>query len=160
MPIRKTEERDAPALAFIQVNSILTHFSPLVPAGIFDGLTVEEQTLDWQQFIQENRLILVFEDQDRVVGYAYGKVLDGQWGEVVSMHVLPEFQNQGIGKQLFAAATEALKGLGCSSIRLTTLEHNIGARRLYEKLSGALSGFVAFSDDAPEVREAVYVWPG
>lgn len=52
---------------------------------------------------------------------------------VHDLAVLPEFQGQGIGGALLAAAEERALARGCCKVTLEVLETNTGARRLYQQ---------------------------
>lgn len=79
-------------------------------------------------------LVLVAELDGRVVGYAtYHYRSDERWGVVGNNCVDPDYRGRGIGTALIAAVIERLKALGSTIITVTTLEHDLPARRVYEK---------------------------
>lgn len=81
------------------------------------------------------------------------------WGEIISIYLLPDYMGKGYGKTLLKSAISELKMQGFENIFLWVLEENIRARHFYEK-----SGFVPtddFLDDnigGKELREIRYVY--
>jgi GNAT superfamily N-acetyltransferase len=61
------------------------------------------------------------------------------WGEIVSIYLLPEYFGRGFGKPLMEAAAAELKKTGYKFIYLWTLEENRQARKFYEKCGFSLS---------------------
>jgi ribosomal protein S18 acetylase RimI-like enzyme len=59
-----------------------------------------------------------------------------------SLRVRPEWQGQGLGTRLIAAAEEALLARGFTSAVIAAGKDNPGAQRLYERL-----GYRTFADD-------------
>ena len=55
------------------------------------------------------------------------------WGEIMSIYVLPEEFRKGYGSVLFSYVLNQLKENGYSNIYLWVLEENQRARRFYEK---------------------------
>lgn len=55
------------------------------------------------------------------------------YGEIVSIYLLPEYIGQGYGKYLINGCTEELRKLGFDKILLWVLEKNTRARHFYEK---------------------------
>lgn len=55
------------------------------------------------------------------------------WGEVVSLYLLPAYTRKGYGKSLLKAAVDELGKMGFSDMFLWVLEENHPARRFYEK---------------------------
>ena len=77
----------------------------------------------------------------RAVGYALATVNSGSptWVEperfayLESLSVLPELRGQGVGKLLMDALTAHLDTLGVTTISLSQVAANTGARRFYER---------------------------
>lgn len=62
------------------------------------------------------------------------------WGEIMSIYVLPEEFRKGYGSALFSYVTNQLKENGYSNIYLWVLEENQRARRFYEKMGFRANG--------------------
>ncbi|XP_013907551.1 PREDICTED: diamine acetyltransferase 2-like [Thamnophis sirtalis] len=48
-----------------------------------------------------------------------------------NIYVAPEFRDKGIGKQLLAKLAEVALAAGCTKMKLTTMESNQRAKKLY-----------------------------
>lgn len=81
------------------------------------------------------------------------------FGEIVSIYVLPQYIGKGYGKKLLDAVVEELAQLGFRDIFLWVLEDNLRARKFYEK-----AGFTPsdnYLDDnigGKELREIQYYY--
>lgn len=72
----------------------------------------------------------------------YGRGRDenhGDWGEIVSLYLLPEVLGQGIGSALLRAALSALREDGYSNVYLWAIRGNEGAERFYQHHGFALT---------------------
>lgn len=79
---------------------------------------------------------LIFENGDPVGCVAYGKSRDRaltNWGEIVSIYLLPEYFGKGYGKNLLEIALLDLKQSGYQNIYLWVFKENQRARHFYEK---------------------------
>ena len=76
-------------------------------------------------------------DGDKIVGtssYCCSRFLDMKdYGEIISIYLLPEYTKKGYGKLLLQKAIDGIKGLGFSNVFLWVLEENTNARNFYEK---------------------------
>ena len=61
------------------------------------------------------------------------------FGEIVSIYLLPEHMGKGYGKLLFEATLNELVKTGYQNVFLWVLEENTRARRFYEKQKFKLS---------------------
>ena len=53
--------------------------------------------------------------------------------QIEDFFVLPDYRGLGIGQQLLAAIERIARQLGCCKVTLEVQEHNMRARRLYER---------------------------
>ncbi len=81
------------------------------------------------------------------------------WGEIISIYLLPDYMGKGFGKTLMKFAISELKMQGYENIFLWVLEENIRARRFYEKI-GFLPTDVFLDDNigGKDLREIRYVY--
>ena len=91
------------------------------------------------QMRRPDKMVLVAERNDAVVGYAYGgvegndyMVLRGPAGELYDVVVDPAYRRQGIGSALLEAAVARLQELGAPRVVLFTAEKNRGAQEMFE----------------------------
>jgi RimJ/RimL family protein N-acetyltransferase len=100
---------------------------------------------DTKRFVQGNirdgRPHFVALDGARVIGWcdisSLHRALFAHAG-VLGMGVVDGYRGQGVGEALMRAALDAAKSAGLTRVELTVREHNVRAKRLYEKM-----GFVA-----------------
>lgn len=79
------------------------------------------------------------------------------FGEIVSIYLLPQYIGKGYGKLLLDAVVGELEQLGFQDIFLWVLEDNLRARKFYEKSGFIFSG--SYLDDnigGKELREMQY----
>jgi ribosomal protein S18 acetylase RimI-like enzyme len=83
---------------------------------------------------------LVDEDSNGLCGYITVLFRRGAgWGRLYSLAVLPRCRGRRLGEQLLAAAEQACRKRGCSSLRLEVHPDNAVAQRLYDR-----TGYRAF----------------
>jgi [ribosomal protein S18]-alanine N-acetyltransferase len=78
---------------------------------------------------------IIAEQKDRVVGFAVGRVEEGDLGHVLTLDVVPDARRTGTGTLLMNSLHEEFRR---RQVTLTILEvsaEDEGARRLYEKLN-------------------------
>jgi len=79
--------------------------------------------------------ILVAERDGVVVGYVSCRVdLRTRIGSIPNLAVHPDFQGEGLGKQLIQAALAYHRSLGMKFVRIETLEQNHRCMALYPRL--------------------------
>ena len=113
----------------------------IIPQSFFDSIP----TGCWAGGIsREGMQNLVMLKDDRMIGTAsICKSRCAQYpeyGEIVSIYLLPGFIGQGYGKHLLQACTAELHKQGFDRILLWVLAKNTGARRFYEKNGLICSG--------------------
>jgi len=84
---------------------------------------------------------LLHEQGKRLAGFCWTKVHRDQsppLGEIYVLGVDPDFQGQGLGRQLLVRGLEWLAGAGIDTAMLYVYSDNLSALRLYEKLGFAL----------------------
>lgn len=84
---------------------------------------------------------LVWEEDGRVVGYAYGSLPFERaayaWCAEVSIYLAPEVQGKGIGKKLYAAVEEILWRQGYRIIYALITSENMPSLAFHEKMGYA-----------------------
>jgi len=165
MRVRSATTQDAPGLAHVQVTSYRTAYAPILPASWLAQFSLEEQTQDWRDLVEadnDEMLYVAEADAGAIVGYALGRPRASGGvqfaSELVAMHVLPAYQRQGVGRQLFAATAAHLQQCGCRSLVVWVLALN-PARTFYEQVGGGLVGSQRLDIDGAEIEEVAYAWP-
>lgn len=81
------------------------------------------------------------------------------WGEIISIYLLPDYMSKGYGKALMKSAISELKMQGFENIFLWVLEENIRARRFYEQFGFLLTDdFIENNIGGKDLREVRYIY--
>ncbi|MBS0524104.1 MAG: GNAT family N-acetyltransferase [Proteobacteria bacterium] len=169
--IRRARKSDAPAIGRVYVETWQSAYPGLLPDAMLVRMSDVRQSAWWSRALgdaRESRGIFVAEDEDMgVVGFgSCGPVreipegLDGtesRVGEVYTLYVEPDFQNQGLGRRLLDAMFRQLQADGCDTAILWMLANN-PARFFYEGLGGAPVGRRADRMAGTHVEEVAYAW--
>lgn len=124
LEIRKAYPTDAYTLINIRDVVWKNEFYDFLPNGILYemGRNVEKRVMHLKDQIVENNRIFVALCDEVPVGYIfYAKaqnVVYDSAAEIREIYILPEFQKQGIGRQLFEKAMEEIKKLNYKSLIL------------------------------------------
>lgn len=81
------------------------------------------------------------------------------WGEIISIYLLPNYMGRGYGKALLDAAVAELKTMDYKNVFLWVLEENSRARKFYEKMGFTLAD--DYLDDnigGKNLREIRYIY--
>lgn len=141
MSIRPATRADIPALGKLGALLVKTHYDFdkerfLAPRpGMEQGYGGYLAT----QLEDKDAIILVAEEGDNVVGYAWAHVegfdymsLRGPAGVLEDILVDPAYRGKGIGRTLLDTIIGALKERGMPQVVLSTAERNEPAQRLFE----------------------------
>lgn len=113
---------------------------------VFDPDAIEDwaQTPQGDNYLRnaisdEKRCFLVYEEDNKVLGYADGYDMECDWRKskyfvLVNLGIHPDKQGQGIGKSLMEHFTKWAKDRGFERIYLNCYIKNIGALDFYKKL--------------------------
>lgn len=111
----------------------------------------------------QDRKTLICVDNCRIIGtssFCKSRFEQFQdWGEVISIYLLPDHIGKGYGKILMEAVLSELKMQGYKNVFLWVLEENIRARHFYEQFGFLLSD--DYLDDnigGKKLREVRYVY--
>ncbi|MBQ6142897.1 MAG: GNAT family N-acetyltransferase [Clostridia bacterium] len=81
------------------------------------------------------------------------------FGEIVSIYLLPEYVGKSYGKKLFKATLNELTELGYKDVFLWVLEENVRARRFYESQKFKLSDkFNYINIGGKNLKEVAYTF--
>jgi len=112
-----------------------------------------------ETFAKEGFIML---EGDKIIGTAsYGPSRDENlkdYGEIISIYLLPQYIGKGYGKKLFQAVMDQLKKEGYNKVYLWVLEENKVARAFYERFGFKTNG--AYLDDqvgGKAVKEIQYI---
>jgi GNAT superfamily N-acetyltransferase len=137
---RLTPSDDFNAISRIFAQSWRAAYKGIIPQEYLDELPDNK----WVQTLKESRWtsLVLIKDGEMIGTASVCPARDEtmyDWGEVVSIYLLPDYFGRGYGRPLLEAAIAALKEIGYKFIYLWTLDENSQARRFYEKCSFSLS---------------------
>jgi len=169
--IRRARKSDAGAIGRVYVETWQSAYPGLLPDAMLARMSDVRQSAWWSRALEdarEQRGIFVADDEDAgVVGFgSCGPVrdipegLDGteaRVGEVYTLYVEADFQNQGLGRRLLDAMLRQLHADGYDTAILWMLANN-PARFFYEGLGGAQVGRRADHMAGTDVEEVAYAW--
>ena len=149
---------DKAAISRIYEASWRSAYRGILPQDYLDSIPAGY----WVPYLEQaGRNVLVMEEDGQLIGTAsYCASRDPslpEYGEVVSIYLLPDWQGMGYGRLLLDAAIAELAALGYQDVFLWVLEENHRARRFYEK--AGFSHAQVFHEDAiggNTVREIQY----
>ena len=131
--IRIATEADAPA--------ILAIYAPYVENTTYTfeyTVPTEAEFLNRFQEITLRFPWLVWEDGDRILGYAYGSLPFARaayaWAGEVSIYLAPEAQGKGIGRRLYTALEELMEAQGYRVFYAIITEENTGSLAFHKAL--------------------------
>ena len=131
--IRIATEQDIPAMLaiyapYVDNTTYSFEYTPPTPEAFTQRFSTYTTQCPW----------LVWEENGRVMGYAYGSLPFERaayaWCAEVSIYLCPEAQGKGIGKKLYAAVEEILWRQGYRIIYALITTENEGSLRFHEKV--------------------------
>ena len=101
-----------------------------------------EQTMEafGRQLSWDSELVLVASEDEEIAGIVIGTI-DNNKGYYYRIAVHPDFQRQGIGKQLIASLRKRFVQRNVTKIMITADEHNEPILSLYESLGYVAADF-------------------
>ncbi len=141
--IREATAMDGLAIARIQIETWRASYAGILPKEYLIDLSLDERGSWWREAIGRKRegetLVAELPGGGPIVGFGScgpprNKRAPAQ-GEVYTLYVDLDWQNQGIGRQLLASLFEELVLQGCSSAVIQVLAEN-PARYFYEAMGG------------------------
>ena len=161
--IRRAREADTQRIAEIYVETWRTTYAGTLPDRVLIGMSSERQTIYWARAIRQGReLIYVAEDDEAgvvAVGSAGPNRARGNrfTGEVYTLYVHPDYQNQGIGQQLLGRLFQELAQHGMNSAVIWVLAPN-PSRFFYEAMGGKRVGDRDEELWGTTLKEIAYGW--
>jgi ribosomal protein S18 acetylase RimI-like enzyme len=145
--LRAARPADARAIARIHVETWRSTYPGMVPDRTLIGMTVDEKASSWRHALANpatEEVVLVADAAgEGPVGFASaGRNRERALpfaGEVHTLYVLPDWQNQGIGRRLLKAGFERLGAMGIASAVIWVLADN-PSRFFYERMGGKRAG--------------------
>lgn len=159
MEIRQIKENDDRfAISRIYEESWKFAYKDIIPQSYLESIPAG----NWVSNLdKEGMNTLVMCEDDMYIGtssYCKSRFSDfADFGEIVSIYLLPQYIGRGYGMRLLDAVVGELSYLGFQDIHLWVLEDNLRARRFYEK-AGFVSSKNYLNDTigGKELREMQY----
>ena len=152
------EDDDLLAISRIYALSWKAAYRGILPDAYLDTLREDR----WAPFLKDPkdiRSLVMIKDTQFIGTASVCPARDPKmagWGELVSIYLLPEHYDKGLGKPLLEAALAELERMGFKDIYLWVLRDNSRARRFYEKNgfadSGETGSYEISGESIPEVK--------
>ena len=138
MEVKKATIDDVKDISRIHALSWKYAYKGIILQAFLDELKEDYWVSAFVDWIKDKVLTaqILFENSKPIGCVAYGTSRDKSlpdWGEIISLYLLPEYFGKGYGNKLLNSALLDLKELGYESIYLWVLKDNQRARRFYEK---------------------------
>lgn len=154
---------DAEALAHVHVTSWRETYKGLLPDAYLARMSEPAFARRFRrQLAGASEVTLAAADRFGLVGYAQGgpsrRGVPGE-GEITVLYLLRQAQGRGLGRELLTRTAQALAAQGASSLMISVLRENFGARGFYEHLGGVAEP--ARPEPGPGgvmLHEVAYVW--
>jgi ribosomal protein S18 acetylase RimI-like enzyme len=141
-PVRRALLSDARAIARVHVESWRVAYAGLMPSAVIDAFTLEKREALWKAILarrapEERTFVVASFDDGGVAGFvSTGPSRDEDEvpgvAEVYALYLSPAHFGLGLGRALFAAAIEDLRGRPYAEVTLGVLDGNARGRRFYE----------------------------
>src|SRR5579862_444233 len=160
--IRVARPGDAHRIARLDVETWRAAYAGILATPFLVGLSARRREVGWAAVIErEPRDVQVAVDRSgEILGFgSCGRCRDGAGiaGEVFTLYVAPDWQNQGIGRRLLIALFERLVALGCGSAIIWVLRDNPG-RFFYQRLGGREVRRKMLAVGGKRTEAAGYAW--
>jgi len=155
MEIREAIPRDRPAIRDIARRSLQTSYSlePKAITGAIEEWYDENRLKDI--FNDDEKLLLVVEAKDQVIAFSESTITNST-GEILWLHVDPDYRGENYGLQLYEATRERLEGLGAKTFRGRVLADNAGGNAFYQNRDFTKVGEEEVEIDGTPYIESVY----
>lgn len=171
--VRPAGQADAAGIARVHVETWRSAYAGILPNDYLVGLSDVRHASAWQRTLSEplrQHGTFVAADRERgIVGFASSgrvrrspTVAGEDWsgaGEVYTLYVAPDDQNQGIGRRLLSASFAYLVELGYERAVVWVLASN-PSRFFYTAMSGRQIGVQQEAFAGQTVEEIAYGWSG
>ena len=135
---RKADAQDAGLISHIFATSWRKAYRGLIAQHYLDRLPDEYWVPSVRAWLMDGRFsaLLVYRDDQPVGCCIYGRGRDehyGDWGEIVSLYVLPDAARQGYGGALLKEAIDDMRQEGYTQFYLWAIRGNVSADSFYRK---------------------------
>jgi len=147
----------------VHVASWRTTYVGLLAEEFLTSLSQLGYTERWERVIGDGAtLVVVAEEAGEVVGFASGGRERageiGYAGELYAIYLLDGAQRRGLGRELFRAIVDGLRGMELSDLIVWVLRDNHRARGFYERLGGVYVRSQPITIGPSTMEEVSYGW--
>jgi ribosomal protein S18 acetylase RimI-like enzyme len=153
MELREATADDGGAIREIARRSLEQSYS-LSPRTIDGAISqwYDEEAIETKHD-EDDTLLMVAEDEGEVRGFTESDLVnEGGNGDLLWLHVDPDYRSQGIASELFEHTREALFEMGAAQLRAKVLEDNTEGNEFY-----AAFDFEQVGTDTVEIDDGDYV---
>jgi RimJ/RimL family protein N-acetyltransferase len=145
--IRYAAMEDIHGMGRVYVDTWKAAYRGMIPQEFLDGLTASRWEDRYRQTLGKEGMpkaaVLLLDGQ--IIGVSsFMKTRDNDltddYGEIISIYVLPEYWHMGYGTLMLNWVTRELEKLGFTDCVLWTLEENLRAQRAYERFGFTRDG--------------------
>jgi len=156
MEIRQGRPGDRPAIRDVARRSMQASYSlsPQAIVGAVDEWYAENRLK--AMLADDNKLLLVAEHDGQVVAFSDSVVTGDATGEILWIHVDPDYRSEDIGTQLFELTRDRFAGRGVSHLRGRVLADNATGNVFYERQGLVKVGEEEVTIDGTPYIENVY----
>jgi ribosomal protein S18 acetylase RimI-like enzyme len=164
LSIREATLNDVGAIARVDVETWRITYAGVLPDHLLVGLDTRQRTALWSRFVSHRPgdTLTAHDDTGTVIGFGScgaRKERDTPFqGEIFTLYVTPDWQDQGIGRSLLIALFRRLRGCRVSSVVVWVLADN-PARFFYERVGGKLAARRVIQVGGRDVEALGYGWP-
>lgn len=160
--IRLAKVVDAAGIAHVHVESWRTAYADIIPANYIEGMSADERTPLWRDWLTRDIKVFVSEENGRINGFISGGAIrepvQSCDAELFAIYLLKESQGQGIGTALLSALVESMVAKGYKSMAVWVLEQN-PCKRFYEKSGARADRSKGIEIGGASLTEVAYWWP-
>jgi ribosomal protein S18 acetylase RimI-like enzyme len=147
----------------VHVASWRTTYLGLLAEEFLTSLSELGYTERWERVIGDSEtIVVVTEEAGEVVGFASGGRERageiGYAGELYAIYLLEGAQRRGLGRELFRAIVEGLRGMELPDLIVWVLRDNHRARGFYERLGGVYVRSQPITIGPSTLEEVSYGW--
>ncbi|HEV2678261.1 MAG TPA: GNAT family N-acetyltransferase [Aliidongia sp.] len=164
LSIRSARASDVQSIAQIDVETWRATYPGMLPDDLLTALDPGQRARQWSRFIthRPDDAMLAFDERERVLGFGSCGIQRETTlpyaGEIFTLYVGPDFQGQGVGRQLLLALFQRMIRGGLSSAMLWVLAAN-PSRFFYERVGGRRIADRQLDMGPFGVPAVAYGWP-
>ena len=166
--IRHAKEDDAQAIANIYVDTWRATYAGMLPDKVLIEMSTERQMVIWARAIRhaqghaEEKILVMEQEPSGIIGVSscgFNRDRNNYYdGEVYTLYVHPDYQNNGYGERMLARLFEIMINQGYANAIIWVLSSN-PSRFFYEAMQGQRIGERKEKLWGTSVIEIGYEWP-